>query len=151
MLADTGRELDHDSKVELSDDQVRALQGDVAVSDLIHNPDTGNWFVRLSEPVRRDGKVSGVLSISLSATLLSRLLIQAQLPSEWTLAIVDRNGVIIARSKDQERFVGTTATEDLRRNTTGTEGSWFEDYNENHPHSGLKMRSPREFIRAQTQ
>ena len=26
---------------------------------------------------------------------------------------------------------------------------WFEDYNENHPHSGLKMRSPREFIRAQ--
>jgi len=26
---------------------------------------------------------------------------------------------------------------------------WFEDYNNNHPHSGLKMRSPREFIRAQ--
>lgn len=28
---------------------------------------------------------------------------------------------------------------------------WFEDYNENHPHSGLKMRSPREFIRSQKQ
>lgn len=27
---------------------------------------------------------------------------------------------------------------------------WFEDYNENHPHSGLRMRSPREFIRAQS-
>jgi transposase InsO family protein len=26
---------------------------------------------------------------------------------------------------------------------------WFEDYNESHPHSGLRMRSPREFIRAQ--
>jgi transposase InsO family protein len=25
---------------------------------------------------------------------------------------------------------------------------WFEDYNENHPHSGLGMRSPKEFIRA---
>lgn len=25
---------------------------------------------------------------------------------------------------------------------------WFEDYNENHPHSGLRMRSPREFRRA---
>jgi len=24
---------------------------------------------------------------------------------------------------------------------------WFEDYNENHPHKGLKMCSPREFIR----
>jgi transposase InsO family protein len=27
---------------------------------------------------------------------------------------------------------------------------WLEDYNENHPHSGLKMRSPREFVRART-
>jgi putative transposase len=26
---------------------------------------------------------------------------------------------------------------------------WFDDYNENHPHSGLGMTSPREFIRAQ--
>ncbi len=25
---------------------------------------------------------------------------------------------------------------------------WFEDYNNNHPHSALKMRSPREFIQA---
>lgn len=29
-------------------------------------------------------------------------------------------------------------------------GAWFDDYNTNHPHSGLKMRSPREFIAAQT-
>lgn len=28
--------------------------------------------------------------------------------------------------------------------------NWIEDYNDNHPHSGLKMRSPREFIAAQT-
>lgn len=32
----------------------------------------------------------------------------------------------------------------------GLIGGWIEDYNENHPHSGLKMRSPREFIAAQT-
>jgi putative transposase len=29
--------------------------------------------------------------------------------------------------------------------------SWIDDYNENHPHSGLRMRSPREFIRGQSQ
>jgi putative transposase len=28
---------------------------------------------------------------------------------------------------------------------------WIEDYNENHPHSGLRMRSPREFIRSRSQ
>ena len=26
---------------------------------------------------------------------------------------------------------------------------WFHDYNENAPHKGLKMRSPRQFRRAQ--
>ncbi|WP_298333424.1 integrase core domain-containing protein, partial [Asticcacaulis sp.] len=29
----------------------------------------------------------------------------------------------------------------------GQIGEWIDDYNNNHPHSGLKMRSPREFIR----
>lgn len=32
----------------------------------------------------------------------------------------------------------------------GLIGGWIEDYNDNHPHAGLKMRSPREFIAAQT-
>ncbi len=27
-------------------------------------------------------------------------------------------------------------------------GHWIEDYNQNHPHSGLKWKSPREFIKA---
>jgi putative transposase len=27
--------------------------------------------------------------------------------------------------------------------------TWIEDYNDHHPHSGLKMRSPREFRAAQ--
>lgn len=30
-------------------------------------------------------------------------------------------------------------------------GEWIEDYNENHPHSGLKWCSPREFIKANTE
>jgi len=30
-------------------------------------------------------------------------------------------------------------------------GGWIEDYNESHPHSGLKWRSPREFRRAKTE
>lgn len=29
-------------------------------------------------------------------------------------------------------------------------GAWFEDRNDHHPHSGLRMRSPRELIAAQT-
>jgi transposase InsO family protein len=29
--------------------------------------------------------------------------------------------------------------------------AWIEEHNEVHPHKGLRMRSPREFIRAQSQ
>jgi transposase InsO family protein len=32
----------------------------------------------------------------------------------------------------------------------GLIAGWIEDYNDNHRHAGLKMRSPREFIAAQT-
>ena len=32
----------------------------------------------------------------------------------------------------------------------GNRHTWIEDYNDNHPHSRLKMRSPREFITART-
>jgi len=28
---------------------------------------------------------------------------------------------------------------------------WFEDYNENHPHKALQLKSPREFIRSHQQ
>jgi transposase InsO family protein len=57
-----------------------------------------------------------------------------------------------------ESFVKTFKRDYVRVNplpdavsALGKIAGWFEDYNENHPHSGLKMRSPREFIRAQTQ
>jgi len=57
-----------------------------------------------------------------------------------------------------ESFVKTFKRDYVRINplpdavtALGKLAGWFEDYNENHPHSGLKMRSPREFIRAQIQ
>ena len=57
-----------------------------------------------------------------------------------------------------ESFVKTFKRDYVRVNplpdavtALGKIARWLEDYNENHPHSGLKMRSPREYIRAQTQ
>jgi len=60
------------------------------------------------------------------------------------------NGISEAFVKTLKRdYVEITPLPDART-VIGLIGSWFEDYNENHPHSGLKMRSPREFIAAQT-
>lgn len=56
-----------------------------------------------------------------------------------------------------EAFVNTLKRDYVRvtplpnaETVLGLIAGWFEDYNENHPHSGLKMRSPREFRSAQT-
>jgi putative transposase len=56
-----------------------------------------------------------------------------------------------------EAFVNTLKRDYVRvtplpnaETVLGLIAGWFEDHNENHPHSGLKMRSPREFIAAQT-
>ena len=46
-------------------------------------------------------------------------------------------------------YVNVTPLPDAQTVLRLIEG-WIEDDNDNHPHSGLKMRSPREFIEAQT-
>lgn len=60
------------------------------------------------------------------------------------------NGMSEAFVKTLKRdYVQVTPLPDAET-VLGLIGSWIEDYNDNHPHSGLKMRSPREFIAAQT-
>jgi transposase InsO family protein len=60
------------------------------------------------------------------------------------------NGMSEAFVKTLKRdYVQVTPLPDAQT-VLGLIGGWIEDYNENHPHSGLKMRSPREFIVAQT-
>ena len=60
------------------------------------------------------------------------------------------NGISEAFVKTLKRdYVQVTPLPDAET-VLGLIGGWIEDYNDNHPHSGLKMRSPREFIAAQT-
>lgn len=59
------------------------------------------------------------------------------------------NGISEAFVKTLKRDVHVTPLPDAATVLELIAG-WFEDYNDNHPHSGLKMRSPREFIAAQT-
>jgi len=61
------------------------------------------------------------------------------------------NGMSEAFVKTLKRdYVQVTPLPDAET-VLGLIGSWIDDYNDNHPHSGLKMRSPREFIAAQTE
>jgi ADP-ribose pyrophosphatase YjhB (NUDIX family) len=60
------------------------------------------------------------------------------------------NGILETFVKTLKRdYVQVTPLPDAKT-VLGLIGGWIEDCNDNHPHSGLKMRSPREFIAAQT-
>src|SRR5262245_18330814 len=62
-------------------------------------------------PVLRGGQVVYVISTWITSQGFSSVLRrQAPFPDEWTRGVVDTNGVVVARSRDPERFVGQKGT-----------------------------------------
>jgi len=57
----------------------------------------------------RDGSELYIM-LNMLADTISRILADQDLPSTWIGAIVDRNGIVVARSRDADRFVGKLAT-----------------------------------------
>lgn len=70
-------------------------------------------------------------------------------PCFTPVASPESNGIAEALVKTMKRdYIGVRPIPDAATALNQIDG-WFEDYNDNHPHSGLRMRSPREFKRAQ--
>jgi len=124
-LVNSGREFGPAAAGSLTAYESAAIDSSRAmVSDLQDDPARGESFLAVSVRVSRGEEVTGVLSLRLRPTTLVGLLQGAELPGAWTAAVVDGQGRIVARSKDHDRYVGVTASQDLRDNTTGREGVW---------------------------
>jgi C4-dicarboxylate-specific signal transduction histidine kinase len=87
--------------------------GRPAVSQLEVGPVTGRQTVLLAYPVPAgsltgSGSVSvrGVLGISLNLQRLERLFANLALPAGSIVTLVDRNGRVMARSRESEKFIG---------------------------------------------
>jgi signal transduction histidine kinase/CheY-like chemotaxis protein len=64
-------------------------------------------------PVLRDNQVRYALTAVITPEALSSLVRLSDVPNgEWTRAILDSQGVIVARSRDPERFIGQPAKPD---------------------------------------
>jgi PAS domain S-box-containing protein len=76
--------------------------------------------------VDRDGS-QRYISVIMPAEAVSRILVDQGLPPTWIGAIVDRNGTVVARSRDADRFVGKPATpENVERVQAGVQQGVFE-------------------------
>jgi signal transduction histidine kinase/CheY-like chemotaxis protein len=80
--------------------------GKTVVSDLFRSQTTGRYDVALQVPVRSGGTIRHVLALSMHASTLQRLLERQRLPQGWLATVVDRKGVIVARSRLAEQYVG---------------------------------------------
>jgi signal transduction histidine kinase len=90
-----------------------ARTGRPQVSDLILGPMTGRYLTYVSVPVFVQGAVRYVVQATIYFDAWTAWL-QQRTPDGWTTAIDDRNGAVLARSDEPERFVGRTATPALQ-------------------------------------
>jgi PAS domain S-box-containing protein len=79
------------------------------VSDLFMGPTAHRWLIAVNVPVLRDGTLRYVLSATLAPDGFVSLLAAAQIPADSLGTIIDRRGIIVARTKDAEQRVGTPA------------------------------------------
>jgi len=60
----------------------------------------------------------------------------------------ESNGMAEAFVKTFKRDYVYLASVDDAASTIAQLAAWFDDYNQHHPHKGLRMRSPRQFLQA---
>src|SRR5438105_2411356 len=99
--------------------------GQPQISDLIIGAVLRRPILVVGVPVFRDGQVVHVLAMGLGPELLSPLLEQQSLPADWTVGIFDRKGLIVARNRELDRFLGKPVSPTLLGAMRGTVESWF--------------------------
>ena len=80
-------------------------------------------FVNVGLPVIRDDEVRYVLAIAIAPAAFSASLLR-ETPKGWIGVILDRKMQVIARSAEQERFLGKLTPQPMRDSLTGESGSF---------------------------
>lgn len=76
------------------------------ISDLMYSQNANAYVAVVFDPgVTKDGAHFG-LSVSITTDKWSRLLQELPVPTGWVAGIVDRNGIVIARTRGAPEFVG---------------------------------------------
>ena len=120
----------------------RAMQtGRGAVSTVRRSQ--GQWVVNIGVPVVRGRNVPYVLAARLRAAALTDSLRRQQAPPDGVLTLLDVGQTIVARTRNEDRFVGGSPTADFaRRAREAPAGSWRTVLLEGVPAYSAWFRSP---------
>lgn len=103
-----------------------AASGAWTIGDLIQLRGSAFAFM-VTIPVSRDGKIRWLLSALTSAGAVAGIVGERAGEGEWARTVVDRAGVIVARSRSQERFVGRRATAAFATATRASLAGVYQD------------------------
>ncbi|HEY7521471.1 MAG TPA: ATP-binding protein [Methylomirabilota bacterium] len=99
-----------------------------ALGDLTQGRVDGAWAFPVRVPVVRDGDVKYVLTATLTADALAGVIRNARpRHEEWTRALVDRRGLIGARTRAPEAYVGKPGTPEFLRRMALVEHGIYRD------------------------
>src|SRR5215204_1763782 len=94
------------------------------VQDLFIGATAARPVLSVRIPVLVDETVVLVLSVAFEPTHIAEVLREQNLPPAWTATILDRNGRVIARSQNHERYVGAVPPERFGAGVVGENGVW---------------------------
>jgi len=98
----------------------------VLVSDLYFAPVGKRFSFAVQVPVVQGGKVVHYLNMGTFASTLQKLIEDPRLQPGWNVAILDRQGTVVARRIQPERFVGKPGTPDMLRNMRASRQGTFQ-------------------------
>ena len=92
------------------------------VSNLYTPPVNKGYSFAIQVPVIRNGKVLYYLAMGSYVKQLQNVFDEQRLPSQWFAGIVDRNGTLLARNNEPEKYVGRPVRDDFARAMRAGEG-----------------------------
>lgn len=99
--------------------------GKPQISNLIMGAVLRRPILVVGVPVFHDGQVVYVLAMGIGPEILDSLLQEQDLSRDWIAEIFDRKGIIVARNRESDRFLGKPVGPSLSQIMAWTQGSWF--------------------------
>jgi len=100
--------------------------GEAVISNLFIGPVSKRPTFAVGVPVRRGSTVLFALSAGMPTERFGKLLSLQNLPPDWVAVILDRNGTIVARTHDIQRYIGKKTTPDLLERMLTSQDGAFE-------------------------
>jgi len=87
------------------------------------------WAFPVRVPIIQGGKLRYVLTALITSEALTSVIKtpQTKIDGEWTRTVVDGHGVVVARTRSPERFVGKSGTPSFQKRITATTEGVYRD------------------------